>query len=249
MKTFFQIIFILFFSLNALAQQNLLEKANEHYTNQEYHQAIEAYNEILNGNLESAEVYFNLGNAYFKSGQVTQAIINYERAKLLAPKDEDIQFNLELANQHVVDAIDPLPKVFFIRWWNNIANQFSTDGWAKISISSFILVLILSGLFLFTRTIAIKRLSFWLGIFIIGISIFSYNFAARQKNRMKNHNFAIITQPSVTVKSSPSESGTDLFLIHEGLKVEIKDSLGNWIEVRIADGNQGWLPVSYIEKI
>ncbi|WP_299577256.1 tetratricopeptide repeat protein [uncultured Sunxiuqinia sp.] len=249
MKTIFQIILFALFSANAVAQNSLLEKANEHYTKQEYQEAIDTYLEILNGDQESAEVHYNLGNAYYKTGQVTQAIISYERAKLLAPNDEDIQFNLDLANQHVVDAIDPLPQVFFVRWWHNIANKFSTDGWAKISVFSFVLFLLLAGIFFFTRTVAIKRLSFWFGILIVAISIFSFNFAARQKKRMTSHNFAIITQPSVTVKSSPSETGTDLFLIHEGLKVEIKDSLGSWREIRIADGNQGWLPENSIEKI
>ena len=249
MKTIFQIIFISLFTLTAAAQDSLLVKANQHYTNQEYEKAIARYQEILNSDQESAEVYYNLGNAYYKNGQATKAIISYERAKLLAPNDEDIQFNLDLANQHVVDAIDPLPKVFFIRWWHSLANKFSADGWAKISVGAFILILILAGLFAFTQTVAVKRLSFWFGIIIVAISIFSFNFAARQKNRMTSHNFAIITQPSVTVKSSPSESGTDLFLIHEGLKVEIKDSLGSWREIRLADGNQGWLPLNSIEKI
>jgi SH3-like domain-containing protein len=106
-----------------------------------------------------------------------------------------------------------------------------------------------AGFFLFSRIISIKRLSFWTGILIVAISIFSFNFAARQKKRMTSHNFAIITQPSVMVKSSPSESGTDLFLIHEGLKVGIKDSLGTWMEIRLADGNQGWLPANSMEKI
>lgn len=249
MKIIFQILIISLWAISATAQNSLLEKANAHYSNQEYQEAIAAYQEILNSNQESAEVYYNLGNALYKNGQVTQAIIQYERAKLLAPNDEDVQFNLELANQHVVDAIDPLPQVFFVRWWHNLANKKSADGWAKISVGAFILLLILAGVFVFTRTVAVKRLSFWFGILILAISIFSFNFAARQKNRMTSHNFAIITQPSVTVKSSPSESGTDLFLIHEGLKVEIKDSLGSWREIRLADGNQGWLPVNSIEKI
>ncbi|WP_163712318.1 tetratricopeptide repeat protein [Mangrovibacterium lignilyticum] len=249
MKKFIQIIFLLTLSLSVFAQDALLDKANQHYIAGEYDQAIETYTEILNSNKESAEVYYNLGNSYYKSGQFTRAILNYERAKLLAPSDEDIQFNLDLANQHVVDAIDPLPQVFFIRWWNGVTNQLSVDQWAKVSVVSFILFLILAGLFFFTRSSLVKRLSFWAGILIIVISIFSFNFAARHKKRMTEHNFAIITQPSVTVKSSPSEGGTDLFLIHEGLKVEIKDSLGSWMQIRLSDGNQGWLLSNSIERI
>ena len=249
MKTFFQTIFMLLLAIGSFAQNSLLDKANQHYTSEEYEESVAIYEEILNSNQESAEVYYNLGNAYFKTGQITKAIISYERAKLQAPNDEDIQFNLDLANQHVVDAIDPLPKVFFVRWWNTLSNKFSADGWAKIGLITFILTLILAGFFLFTKATSIKRLSFWIGILIIAISVFSFNFAARQKNRMTSHNYAIITQPSVTVKSSPSESGTDLFLIHEGLKVEIKDNLGNWRQIRLADGNQGWLTANSIEKI
>jgi len=249
MKKFIQTIFLLALSLSVFAQDAQLDKANQHYIAGEYEQAITAYNEILNGSKESAEVYYNLGNAYYKTGKYTQAILNYERAKLLAPNDEDIQFNLDLANQHVVDAIDPLPQVFFIRWWNNITNKFSIDQWARVSVVSFIIFLILAGLFFFTQNGVIKRVSFWTGILVIVISIFSFNFAARHKKRITEHNFAIITQPSVTVKSSPSDSGNDLFLIHEGLKVEIKDNLSGWMEIRLSDGNQGWLPANSVERI
>ena len=249
MKKFVQILLILLVPAGAFAQDSLQVKADQHYAAGEYDQAAELYQEILNSNKESAEIYYNLGNACYKSGKYTQAIINYERAKLLAPNDEDIQFNLDLANQHVVDAIDALPKLFFIRWWNHLSNKLSADGWAKISVISFLIVLILAGFFFFSRPAGIKRTSFWLGVLILAISIFSFNFAARQKKRMTEHRFAIITQPSVTVKSSPAESGTDLFLIHEGLKVEIRDSLGTWKEIRLADGNQGWLLESSLEKI
>jgi tetratricopeptide (TPR) repeat protein len=249
MKTLITTILVLLISVSAYAQDSLLVKANQQYAAGEYEQAIAIYQEILNSNLESAEVYYNLGNAFYKTGRFTRSIINYERGRLLAPNDEDIQFNLELANQHVVDAIDPLPKLFFIRWWNNLSNKFTADGWAKISVIAFIFTLILAGLFFFSTSPGLKRMSFWFGILIAVISVFSFNFAARQEKRMTEHRFAVITQPSVTVKSSPSEGGTDLFLIHEGLKVEIKDSLGTWKEIRLADGNQGWLPDSSMEKI
>ncbi|MGE4586416.1 MAG: tetratricopeptide repeat protein [Mangrovibacterium sp.] len=250
MKRIYSIILlILGLTVNLHAQDSLLVQANRNYAAGRYEQAVKQYLEILNSKIESAEVYYNLGNAWYKSGQYTRAIINYERARLLAPRDEDIRFNLELANQHVVDAIDPLPQVFFIRWWNKLANQHTADGWARISLSSFILALILAGFFFFSKSSGIKRLAFWLGIPGIVISVFSYNFAARQEKLLTGHRFAIITQPSVTVKSSPSEGGTDLFLIHEGLKIEIRDSLGSWKEIRLADGNQGWLPENSLEKI
>lgn len=248
-RLYLQTIFFLLITLPAYSQDSLLVKANQQYADGKYEQAIDLYQQILKSNMESAEVYYNLGNAFYKTGQYTRSIINYERAKLLAPNDDDIEFNLEIANQHVVDAIVPLPKIFFIRWWHNLVNKFSADGWAKISMFTFILTLILAGFFFFTASSQLKRTSFWVGIFILAISICSYNFAARQEKRMTEHRFAIITQPSVTVKSSPSEGGTNLFLIHEGLKVEILDNLGTWNNIRLADGNQGWLPDSSMEKI
>ena len=249
MKKISYTILALLITLGAFAQNALLEKADKHYTSEEYKLAIESYEELVNSDVESAELYYNLGNAYYKSGFVTQAILNYERAKLLAPNDEDIQFNLNLANQHVVDAIDPLPQVFFIRWWNGLSNKTTVDRWAMVSVISFILTLILAGFFFFTQKMSVKKLSFWFGIFLIVIAIFSFNFAAHQKKRQTQHEFAIVIQPSITVKSSPSDSGTDIFVIHEGLKIQIKDSLGSWREIRLADGNQGWLPANSIEQI
>lgn len=249
MKKFILNILLLSFGLGLQASDALSDQANQQYQAGDYAKAIEGYKQILNGGKESAEVYFNLGNAYYKTNQYPLAILNYERAKLLAPSDEDIQFNLDMANQHVVDAINPLPQVFFVRWWNSLTNQLSVDGWAKLSVFTFIVFLALGGLFSFTRNGTVKRLSFWGGILIIVISIFSFNFAARHKQRITGHNFAIIMQASVTAKSSPAENGTDLFVIHEGLKVEIKDRLGSWLQIRLSDGNQGWLPESSLKKI
>lgn len=249
MKTLIHTILILLIAVSAYSQDSLLVRANQLYAEEKYDQAIDLYQQILKNNQESAEVYYNLGNSYYKKGLYTRSIINYERAKLLAPNDDDIDFNLDIANQHVVDAITPLPKIFFIRWWHNLINKFSVDGWAKISVFTFILTLILAGIFFFTASSGIKRSAFWSGILVLAISVLSFNFAGRQEKKITDHRFAIITQPSITVKSSPSEGGTNLFLIHEGLKVEILDQLGAWKNIRLADGNQGWLPDSSMEKI
>ena len=249
MKQVFAVIIFIGLSYSGIAQDSLLVKANAHYTEGEFSKAIELYESILNSQMVSTEVYYNLGNSLYKLNNYTQSIINYERALLLSPDDDDVKFNLQLANQHIQDAINPLPKMFLVRWWENLSNIFSVDEWGKISIAGFILVLIFVAIFIFTRSIAIKKATFWSGILLIIITFLSYNFASQQEERLANPRYAIIIQPSITVKSSPSEGGTDLFLIHEGLKVEIKDRLGSWIEIRLADGNQGWLPESSIEKI
>lgn len=227
----------------------LWEKANAYYTTEEYQQAISAYEQILSSGEESAKLYFNLGNAYYKTGDVNNAILNYERAKLLAPQDKDIQFNLQIANQFVVTKIDPLPQPFFLRWRTRVVNKYPTDTWATISIAAFVVFLLLLGLFFFSRVAAVKRLSFWLGILVVVFSGFTYSFAAKQKTRIVNRDSAVVFCPRVTVKSAPRESATDLFLIYEGLKVQITDSLDSWKEIKLADGNEGWLPDSCIVEI
>lgn len=234
------------------AQENnaqLWEKANAFYTTEDYQQAISAYQQILDSGEESAKLYFNLGNAYYKTGDINNAILNYERAKLLAPQDKDIAFNLQIANQFVVTQIDPLPQPFFLRWRTSVVNKYSTDTWATISVVSFLVFLLLLALFIFSRVVAVKRLSFWLGILVVIFAAFSYSFAAQQKAKIVNRNSAVVFSPRVTVKSAPRKNATDLFLIYEGLKVEVTDSLDTWKEIKLADGNEGWLPDSCIVKI
>jgi tetratricopeptide (TPR) repeat protein len=249
MKRLINTILAILFTVAVFAQADLIQKANEHYTKEEFKQAIDGYNQILMASIESSEVYFNLGNSYFKTKQYTLAILNYERAKLLAPDDEDIEFNLQVANQYVVDSIQELPGIFIVRWWNSLVNSQTTDTWAVFSIISFIFFLGMLGIYFFARSGEIKRISFWAGCLLIILTIFTWSFAAQQKSRLVNHSYAIVMQPTVTIKSSPTEKGTNLFIIHEGLKVKITDQIGDWIEIKLADGNKGWLQNESIEPI
>lgn len=249
MKRIINTILAILFTATVFAQADLLQKANELYTKEQFKQSIDVYNQILMTNMESPEVYFNLGNAYYKTGQYTLAILNYERAKLSAPDDEDINFNLQVANQKVVDSIQELPGIFVVRWWNSLVNSQTTDGWAILSILSFVIFLTMLGFYFFAKTSEVKRITFWSGCFLIVFTIFSWSSAAKQKSRLVNHSEAIVMQPTVTVKSSPSETGTNLFVVHEGLKVKITDKLGDWVEIKLADGNKGWLLLESIERI
>jgi tetratricopeptide (TPR) repeat protein len=249
MKRLINTILAILFTVAVFAQDDLIQKANEHYTKEEFKQAIEGYNQILMAGIESPEVYFNLGNAYYKTKQYTLAILNYERAKLLAPDDEDIEFNLQVTNQYVLDSIKELPGIFIVRWWNSLVNSQTTNTWAVMSIIGFILFLVLSGVYFFSRSGDVKRISFWAGCFLVIFNIFTWSFAAQQKSNLVNHSYAIVMQPTVTVKSSPSEKGTNLFVIHEGLKLRITDKIGDWIEIRLADGNKGWVLTESIERI
>ncbi len=242
----------IFISLNSFTQETdiqLWEKANAYYTTEEYEQAVSIYEQIVESGEESAKLYFNLGNAYYKTGNVNNAILFYERAKILAPNDKDIDFNLQIANQFVVTKIEELPQPFFARWRISTIDKYPADTWSAISIGSFILFLMLLGLFIFSRRSSVKRIAFWIGILTVVFSGFTFSFANQQKKDINNRNHAIVFCPRVTVKSSPTQTGTDLFLIYEGLKIEITDSLKTWTEIKLADGNEGWLPDSCIVKI
>lgn len=239
-------------SLNTFSQETntqLWEKANAFYTTEEYQQALSLYQQIVESGEASAKLYFNLGNAYYKTGDVNNAILNFERAKVLAPHDEDIQFNLEIANQFVVTKIEELPQPFFLRWKSSVTDKYPADTWSVVSIGAFLLFLIFLGLFVFGRSAMLKRIVFWLGIFVIIFSGFTFSFAHQQKKEINTRNQAIVFSPRVTVKSAPRENATDLFLIYEGLKLEVTDSLNTWTEIKLADGNEGWLPDSCIVKI
>jgi len=246
------LLILLLYSSALFSQDNntqLWEKANAFYTTENYEQAISLYEQILSSGQESAKLYFNLGNAYFKAANYNKAILNFERAKVLAPNDENIDFNIRMANQFVVTSIEPLPLPFFMRWRTSVINMYSSDTWSYISISAFVLFLILIGLFIFSRIVSIRRISFLLGIFMVVFSGFTYSFASKQKKKIEQRSGAIVFCPRVTVKSAPTATSTDLFLIYEGLKVEITDSIGTWKEIKLADGNEGWLPDSCVVKI
>src|SRR5690554_2529278 len=203
------------------------DRANAYYTTEEYQDAVWEYEKILKSGQESANLYFNLGNAYYKLGDLNQAILNYERAKLLAPQNPDIEFNLSLANQYVVTEIEALPQPFFICWRNSIINSFPADSWAIFSLATFILFLGFVGLFIFGRSSTIKKISFWFGILAITVSGVTISFAASQKEKINQRKHAIVFCPRVTAKSAPAASGTDLFLLYEGVKVELSDSVGS----------------------
>ncbi len=256
MKGYFNKIIIValvsFISLSLNAQDNntqLWGKGNAFYTTGDYQQAILNYEQILSSGQESAKLYFNLGDAYYKAGNINKAILNFERAKRLEPNNENIDFNIKMANQFVVTSIEPLPLPFFLRWRTSVINMYSSDSWSYISIVSFIIFLILIGLFIFSRIVMVRRISFLAGIFILIFSGFTFSFASKQKKKIVERNNAIVFCPRVTVKSSPAQTGTDLFLIYEGLKVQITDSIDTWKEIKLADGNQGWLQDSCIVKI
>ncbi len=240
----------LIFSLNALASpDSLFVRGNELYSRGQYDLAVEMYEQIIEEGYEAAELYFNLGNAYYKMNNIPQAILNYERAGLLDPRNEDIMFNLEKARTFVTDKIDVVPEFFVRRWIRYVYSLADSDWWAKASIVSFIILLGFLLAYLFTRNYRLKKISFWLSLLALFIAAISFVFSAKRKEYMENHPGAIIVTPTVTAKSSPNEYGTNLFILHEGAKVFVTDSVSGWNEIRLEDGNKGWIPGDDLVRI
>ncbi len=240
------------FSINQIHNKNkevTKAQGDSAYMQNDYATAIQIYEQLLE-NGEAAEVYYNLGNSYYKTDNIAHAILNYERALILQPDNADIRANLDIARSKTIDKVTPIPEVFFITWIHTLSNSMSSDKWAKTSIACFLLFLILLGVFLLGKRTSFKKTGFIGAIFMLFVCVVSNVFSAQQKQSRLERNQAIVLTPSITVRSTPSESGTSLFVIHEGHKVEIKDnSMHEWKEIELEDGKVGWIPASSIEII
>jgi hypothetical protein len=223
------------------AVKDSVSAANQLYNTAKYQDAIRKYQYVIGQGFESSELYFNLGNAYYKLGNATYAILNYERAKKLAPSDGDINYNLELARTLIVDNVVTLPDGGFLRWMKQMVSSKSINFWGIFSILTFFSFLFLFGLFLLSRTFRVKRLAFWFSVAAISISVITFTFGSTMKSKLVNHKSAVITDRSVKVKASPSETGTELFIVHEGVTVQLTDKLGDWVNISLPDGNKGWV--------
>jgi tetratricopeptide (TPR) repeat protein len=252
-RTFFILLFILLAPLVSWAQpENRGERFREgvtFYTSAKYDKALEKWLDLYNTGFRSAELEYNIGNAYFKLNNTAGAILFFERAHLLAPTDEDINYNLQIARTLVVDRFNEIPELFFTRWYNLAALVFFTNTWAVISIVSFILFLLGLSVYLFSSKYRLKVMGFWLAVTLFIISAGSLSFAARSRQLVHDSQKAIIFAPQVSGKSSPDESGNDLFVLHEGTKVSTIEKVGDWFEIRLSDGNKGWIPAGSLQII
>ena len=225
-------------------------QADSAYINNDFAGAVAIYENILKNEGESADIYYNLGNSYYKMDNIAKAVLNYEKALLLNPGDGDIRFNLELAQSKTVDKVVPMSEMFFVTWTKSLVNTLSEKGWSRVGITTFILTLSALALYFFGKKIVLKKVGFIAAIALFLVCIMANVFASTQKTEIMSHDNAIIMVPSITVKSTPNEGGTDLFILHEGRKVMIKDNtMKEWKEIVLEDGNAGWVPAHVIEII
>ena len=223
--------------------------ADTEYQKGNYQQAIRDYEEILK-NGESAEIYFNLGNAYYRTDNITKAVLNYERARLLSPGDDDINFNLQFARSKTIDKITPQSEMFFVTWYKSLVNFTSVDNWAKTGILSIVMALLLVLLYLFGPQLMLRKIGFFGGFAFFVIFLLSNLFAFQQKQALDNRTGAIIISPSVNIKKTPAKNSADQFVLHEGTRVDIIDKgMTDWRCIRVGDGREGWIETKAIEEI
>ena len=224
-------------------------EADSAYIRGQYQQAIKDYEMLLKQGA-SADLYYNLGNAYYRSENITRAVLNYERALLLSPGDRDVRFNLQIARAKTIDKIVPESEMFFFTWYRSLVNLMSVDAWAWTALIALALLIVLLLVYLFSERIWLRKIGFFGGFVLLILFALSNLFAWQQKQDLLFRKGAIVISPSVTVKSTPAKNGTDLFILHEGTKVSITDgTMKGWMGIRIADGKEGWIESNMIEEI
>ena len=224
-------------------------EADSAYVQERYQQAAKDYEALLKQGV-SAELYYNLGNCYYRMDQITQAVLNYERALLLSPGDKDIRFNLQMARSKTIDKITPESEMFFVTWYRSLVNVQSVDSWAHTALIALFVAIALALLYLFANPVWLRKVGFFGGFLLLLVFLVSNLFAWQQKRNLTHRSGAIIIKSAVNVKSTPSKNGTDLFILHEGTKVTITDAtMKEWKQIRVDDGKEGWLETSEIEVI
>lgn len=245
------LVFVSFgvFAQTASSPELLMQTANNAYNEGLYDSALNVYHLIEKEQLESSGLYYNMGNTYFKNNDIASAILYYEKAKKLDPNNEDIEYNLSVANTMIVDKIDTVPQLFFKNWWDYFYNMFNADTWTLISLASWFVLIFFAGLFILTKSRSARKFAFYLGVLFLFTSVATFGLASQKYYFGKEHSEAIIFKPTITVKSSPTMNSVDLFVVHEGTKVQLLDEVQDWAKIRIADGSIGWLPMSTIREI
>jgi tetratricopeptide (TPR) repeat protein len=247
-KNFILAGLFLCFSSMAFGQQpvELYKTASQLYKAGQFDQAAADYEKIIGQGYKTAEVYYNLGNCYYKLNTLNKAIVNYERALKLAPQDEDIQHNLAVANTKVVDKIIPVPTLAILNAWDGFVSIKSSNGWALLAVGFIWLSLLFFAIYLF---VGIRRVSFALGSLFLIASLVFIGLAVKQSSKEQQADTAILMVSNSFVKSAPDANGNDQFMLHEGVKFQILDRVGEWSKIRLADGKVGWIERSSYEKI
>lgn len=246
-KNLFQSLWIFILILasltNLFAQtpEELMSKANKLFQEQNYSEAIANYEKIISQGFESGTLYYNLGNSYFKEGRIGKAIFSFEKGLKLEPNDEDLQYNLKIANSRTIDKITEVPKLFLVSWWEGLITSLGINGWSILVVLTFWFLLASITVYFFSRKSAWQRITFLSGSISLSILVLLIVILFARVNREVATDYGILTELSYSAKTSPDEKSNDAFVIHEGVKFSLHDSVGEWVKIRLLDGKIGWI--------
>ncbi len=238
-----------FYNAGAQAHEENLDSANASYARGDFENSIGLYESIIEEGYVAAQLYYNLGNAYYKVNEIAWAILFYERAKKLDPIDEDIDYNLSLAKLRTIDKIETIPTFFITDITEDLSNKYSVDKWALIAGAAMWLSIILFAAFVVVNSTSLRKLLFWSSLVILIVGLTSTGMAHRKYSIVFEQREGIVFSPSIVVQSAPGENGNDLFVLHEGTKVSVSEEIGDWSKIKLSDGSIGWLPATTIKII
>ena len=229
-------------------QEKFSEAINE-YNSENFVNSNLLFQELYDGGYRNFELLYNLGNSYFRINDIPEAILYYERALRLSPNNDEVKHNISLANKLIVDKIEAVPEMFYVKWWKSFINIFSQNNWTIISLIFFATAIFFVIVMILAKSISIKKASFRLSIVVFLLFILSIIVNISLKKQATRSDYAIVFTPTVTAKGSPINNGVDIFVVHKGTKVNIHDSVGEWIEIVLANGKTGWIMVDDVRVI
>lgn len=229
---------------------DLKTAADSAYSKEQYDKAVLLYDSLISNEGGSVEAYYNLGCCHYRLDDMAHAVLNFERALLLSPGDEDIRHNLDLSRSKTIDKIVPHREIFLVTWWRQLVNLAGPDTWSIFAVISFVVMLAMSFVFLFACRVWLQQVGLYTTVVSLVVCVVTNICAYQQNNRQEERLGAIVMVSSATVRSTPSHSGTDLFVLHDGTRVDIcDDSMSDWKEIILADGKRGWIELKAIERI
>ena len=235
--------------LKAQPADVLWSEAGAAYVQARYQDALDTYQSIYDQGLGSADLYYNMGNCCFKLELYAQAVLWFERAKLLDPKNPDILYNLDLVNRFCLDKIESPPEFFLHTWLRGLRDGFSPNQWAWAALLFLAASAVLLLVFFFGRSRAGRRLAFYCSVCVFILCISAFSFGWSQKVQRQQQNYAVVFVPVAYIKSTPDQQGKDLFILHEGTKLRILDQVGGWGRIELVDRRQGWMELKQVERI
>lgn len=221
--------------------EELWQDATEAYVEGDFAKSVSLYNSIVEQGYESADLYFNMGNGYYKQDSLAKAIVYYMKAQKMDPSSERIAQNLEHAQAMTKNRIDALPEFFVVTWANSIRNMIGSNGWAVVAVLTFIMSLMAIMLYLLTSKVGLRKVGFTLAITLFVVFVISLNNSLGQRDNRSFSGDAVVVKSAVAVKGSPDRGGKELFILNEGAVVKVEDSVGDWREIVVASGNKGWV--------